>query len=125
MNQQGRIFRVVGWIITIPVAACLLGALALEAMGLRVTDARAALGVADNSRPIPALESDGKEALPGTTITIWFLKKPRYFGAETIFAQEFSRGKTESGELAYYLKFDEEGFNQYMHYWFLPPGDEL
>lgn len=124
-NKRGRLARVLAGIITIPLMACLLGALTLQALGLRVGQASAFYAGPTDMRPVPTLLPDGREALPGTTITIWFLDGPRFFPADTTFAREMSRGQTEDGKLAYYIAFDEAGFNRYLTYWFLPPGDEL
>jgi len=125
MNKKGRVFRVMAWVGLIPLLACLLGGLALAALGLRVEDARSAYASGSRYEPVPTLLPDGYEALDGTTITIWFLDGPRFFSAEETFARELARGKTDDGRLAYRIEFDEAGFNQYLRYWFLPPGDEM
>jgi len=113
------------WVVMIPLGACLLGAVAIEALGLRVSPANTVYASGGDNRPVPTVLPETREALPGTTITIWFLDGPRFFSAEETFAREMTRGKTADGKLAYRIAFDEAGFNQYLTYWFLPPGDEL
>ncbi len=126
MNTNGRLFRILAWVVMVPLAVCLLGALLLEALGLRIGPTSAyGQNLSIGNEPVPTLLPGSSQPLPGTTITIWFLRGPRFFSADTIFARQLTRGTTADGKLAYYIEFDEAGFNQYMHYWFLPPGDEL
>lgn len=124
--QKTPLLRLLGWLFLGSIALCIVGGLTLNAMGLRVgSESDYRQGQAAASLPVPTLIPASREALPGTTVAIWFLNGPTFFPSETIFAAELWRGQTADGQLAYYIAFDEAGFNQYMTYWFLPGNDDL
>jgi hypothetical protein len=120
------LLRGVAWALIIGLGGCLLASISADAAGLRVGSASAYLQQPRRAAAPPEPLADGSaEPLPGTTITVWFLKGPRFFSADTIFADDLSRGRTQDGELAYHIQFSEEGFNQYMSYWFFPSDEDL
>jgi hypothetical protein len=126
VSDQRSPIGALAWALMISLSICLLASISLDQMGLRVGSAQAYFA---RPRPtpaaIPALEPGSIEPLPGTTIIIWFLKRPRFFSADTIFANDLSRGRAPDGRLAYHIAFDEAGFNRYMSYWFFPTDQDL
>jgi len=126
-TRPGRpLLRGIAWTLIIVLGGCLLASISADAAGLRVGSAASAyLDTARDSRPIEPLAEGSAKPLSGAKITVWFLKGPRFFSAGKIFADDLSRGLTQDGQLAYHIQFSEEGFNQYMAYWFFPTDEDL
>ena len=122
MNQGKKrsLLGILGTLLLILLTCMLIIPLGLGLMGGRIQSTASYLANRRvESIPVPTLDPQSKEAMPGTIIDIWFLRGPRYFGGETIFAQEISRGVTADGQRAIYIAFDEKGLNQYLDYWFI------
>lgn len=68
--------------------------------------------------PVTSDRAYTPEPLTSVTVDIWFLDTPEAFSAETIFAERLERGYTDTGQLAYYIEFNEAGLDQYLNYWF-------
>jgi hypothetical protein len=66
--------------------------------------------------PVDVHSEDGP--LDTVLVDVWFLSQPMTFHASEVFAERLERGRTEEGQVAYYIEFDQEGVNTYLDYWF-------
>src|SRR5215470_8706154 len=111
-NKKRSLSGFLGVLLLILLACMLVIPLGFSLMGGRIQSAASYLANRRvESIPVPTLDPQTKESMPGTTIDIWFLHGPRYFSGDTIFAQEISRGVTADGQRAIYIDFDEKGLN--------------
>lgn len=126
LKPRSPFLRIFAWALIIGLGGCLLASISADVAGLRIGSAAHYLAQPRALSVPPEPLVDGTTSpLDGATITVWFLKGPRFFSAETIFATDLTRGYTTGGDLAYHIAFDEAGFNQYMSYWFFPTDEDL
>jgi hypothetical protein len=73
-------------------------------------------GGQDNSGD--STDPDGPQALEAVTVDLWYLAQPQTLTFDQVGAERLERGKTESGETAYYIEFDEDSANAHLMEWF-------
>jgi hypothetical protein len=66
------------------------------------------------STPVP---DDAPRSLDQIQIDLHVLPQPRTYTADQVFAERLERGETADGQTAYYIEYDEAGFNAYMQTW--------
>lgn len=60
---------------------------------------------------------DAPQSLDEVQIDLSLLPQPRTYTADQVHAERLERGETADGQTAYYIEYDEAGFNSYMHTW--------
>jgi hypothetical protein len=106
-------------VLTWGILGCLLIGLIAPLAGIRIQSTDSYLsGRASKVKPVGTVEADSASVLEGMTVAIWFLEGPTYVAAEQLSADEVLQGTMDDGKLAYNIRYSEEGFNNYLYYWY-------